>query len=85
MLAHSSFAPFAILAAALFSCQRQSVESGIAEQAILQQERQTLDQWAAGNPLGYLNVDASDVTYFDDIGAQSRVDGLEAMRTYSPR
>ena len=82
MLAHSIVAALAILAAALSGCQRQSAESGNAEQAIIQQERRALDQWAAGNPLGYLNVDASDVTYFDDIGAQSRVDGFEAMRTY---
>jgi ketosteroid isomerase-like protein len=25
---------------------------------------------------------AEDITYFDDIGAQSRIDGSEAMRTY---
>jgi ketosteroid isomerase-like protein len=53
-----------------------------AEQAILAQERKALDQWAQGNPLGYLDVDASDVTYFDDIAAHTRIDGLEAMRNY---
>ncbi|MFB3779291.1 MAG: DUF4440 domain-containing protein [Bryobacteraceae bacterium] len=53
-----------------------------AEQAILAQERKALDHWAQGNPLGYLDVDASDVTYFDDIAAQTRIDGLDAMRNY---
>ena len=53
-----------------------------AEQAILAQERRALDQWAQGNPLGYLDVDAGDVTYFDDIAAHSRIDGLDAMRDY---
>jgi ketosteroid isomerase-like protein len=51
-------------------------------QAILAQERKALDQWAQGNPLGYLDVDASDVTYFDDIAAHTRIDGIEAMRNY---
>lgn len=53
-----------------------------AEEAILAQERRALDQWAQGNPLGYLDIDADDVTYFDDIGVQSRISGVEAMRTY---
>jgi hypothetical protein len=52
------------------------------EQAILGQERRALDQWASGNPLGYVDTGADDVTYFDDIGAHGRVDGLEAVRTY---
>lgn len=53
-----------------------------AEQSILAQERRALDQWAQGNPFGYVDVDADDVTYFDDIGAHTRIDGLEAMRNY---
>ena len=36
------------------------------EQAILAQERRALDQWAQGNPLGYVETDADDITYFDD-------------------
>lgn len=50
------------------------------EQAILDQERRALDQWASGNPLGYVDIDAEDVTYFDDIGAHSRIDGLDRLR-----
>jgi hypothetical protein len=53
-----------------------------AEITILAQERRALDQWSAGNALGYIQIDADDVTYFDDIGAHTRVDGIEAMRTY---
>jgi hypothetical protein len=52
------------------------------EQAILGQECRALDQWASGNPLGYVDIDADDVTYFDDIGAHSRIDGLDKLRTY---
>lgn len=53
-----------------------------AAQVVLAQERRALDQWSAGNPTAYLDIDAADVTYFDDIRAQSRVDGIEAMRAY---
>lgn len=53
-----------------------------AEQAILAQERRALDQWSAGKPAGYAQVQAEDVTYFDDIGALRRVDGLPAVKKY---
>jgi hypothetical protein len=53
-----------------------------AEQAILAVERRALDRWAQGNPLGYVDIDADDVTYFDDIAAHTRIDGIEAMRNY---
>ena len=72
----------ALLAAALSGCQPRPAAQGDAEEAILAQERRALDQWAQGNPLGYLDIDADDVSYFDDIGAQSRINGVEAMRTY---
>lgn len=52
------------------------------EQAILARERSALERWSRGDPLGYLEIDADDVTYFDDIGAHHRVDGIEAMREY---
>jgi ketosteroid isomerase-like protein len=52
------------------------------ERAILTQERRALDRWAQGHPLGYVDIDADDVTYFDDIGAQRRIDGIAAVRSY---
>jgi len=53
-----------------------------AAEAILAQERRALDQWSMGNPLGYLEIDADDVTYFDDIRASQRIDGKSEMKTY---
>src|SRR5262245_16215742 len=76
---------------ALASCQSRSNEqcaaaagadSAADAQAILAQEKHALDQWSQGNAPGYLDVDAQDVTYFDDIGAQTRLDGIEEMQTY---
>ena len=66
------------------SCERRdnAVTHENADQAILAQERRALDRWAQGNPLGFVDIDADDVTYFDDIGAHTRIDGIEAMRNY---
>jgi ketosteroid isomerase-like protein len=52
------------------------------ERAILDRERQALDEWAAGNPMAYVEMDADDVSYFDDFGAQDRIDGITDMRSY---
>ena len=82
MLTRRRLILMALFAPALSGCQRPSAGQSDPAQAILAQERRALDHWAAGNPLGYLDVDAADVTYFDDIGAQSRVEGIEAMRSY---
>jgi ketosteroid isomerase-like protein len=82
MLRHRKFGLPALLTVLLQACQPQPADVGNTEQAIVAQERRALDRWAQGNPLGYLEVDADDVTYFDDIGAHSRIDGIEAMRNY---
>lgn len=43
-------------------------------------ERSALDRWITGDPQGYLNIYAPEVTYFDPF-REKRVDGLEAMKT----
>jgi ketosteroid isomerase-like protein len=53
-----------------------------AEQDIIALERSAADQWSQGNPFGYANNAADDVTWFDDIGAQSRIEGIAAFRKY---
>jgi hypothetical protein len=62
------------------SCAATPGES--VEETVLALERRALDQWAAGNPQGYAQDVAEDVTYFDDIAAATRVSGREAWRTY---
>lgn len=52
------------------------------EQTILVMEHQALDRWSAGDPLGYLEFCADDVTYSDDIAAQTRIDGREEFQNY---
>jgi ketosteroid isomerase-like protein len=53
-----------------------------AEKAILSAEREALTRWSAGDPVGYVKSAAADITYFDDIGAQLRVEGRDAVRAY---
>ncbi|MDD5057709.1 MAG: DUF4440 domain-containing protein [Sideroxydans sp.] len=51
---------------------------------IIALERAALDRWGAGDPSGYLEISAPDVTYFDPFLAQ-RIDGLEALAAwYAP-
>ena len=66
------------------SCEKnQDAQSDLdVEQTILAKERQALDHWSAGDPLGFAVNFADDVTYFDDISAQTRINGLEEMRKY---
>jgi ketosteroid isomerase-like protein len=52
------------------------------EQTILDLERQALDHWSNGDPIGFSKNFAVDATYFDDIGAEMRIDSIEALTTY---
>ena len=53
-----------------------------AEQAILALERQALDRWSSGDPMGFAEMSADDITYYDDVAASTRIDGLEEFRSY---
>jgi ketosteroid isomerase-like protein len=45
---------------------------------IIAMERTALDRWGNGDPRGYLEIMAPEVTYFDP-NQDARVDGLESM------
>lgn len=53
-----------------------------AQEAILAQEYRSLERWSQGDPVGYSAAAAPDITYLDDIGAQHRIEGIEALREY---
>jgi ketosteroid isomerase-like protein len=53
-------------------------DSSIAEH-ILQLERTALDRWGHGDPNGFLEISATDVSYFDPF-TEDRLDGLPALR-----
>lgn len=48
-------------------------------ETIISLERAALDRWGRGDPEGYLELYAHDVTYFDPMRGK-RVDGIDAMR-----
>jgi ketosteroid isomerase-like protein len=52
------------------------------EEVILEKERAALDRWSSGDPVGYTESAAEDMSYFDDIGAQNRLNGLQSCRAY---
>ena len=53
-----------------------------ATKSVLAKEQEALDQWSAGNP-GDITIHMSrDVTYMDDIGAHSRLNGFEEVQNY---
>lgn len=47
-------------------------------QTVIALERQALDRWGRGDPGGYLEIYAPEVTYFDP-QRERRVDGLDAL------
>ncbi|MGA2715677.1 MAG: nuclear transport factor 2 family protein [Bryobacteraceae bacterium] len=48
---------------------------------IIAMERAALDRWGKGDVNGYLDLDSTDITYFDP-ALEKRVDGLAAVKKY---
>jgi ketosteroid isomerase-like protein len=48
---------------------------------ILMLERSALDRWGKGDPGGFLELYATDISYFDPLTA-ARIDGRQAMENY---
>lgn len=40
------------------------------------------DRWASGDPMGFMECAAPDIIWSDDLGAQLRVTGYEALKAY---
>ena len=61
-----------------------SGSGGRQENAIITLERAALDRWGKGDPTGYLETYAPEITYFDPM-QERRVDGLVTMqKLYGP-
>ena len=56
------------------------VETGIADH-ILGLERAALERWGRGDPDGFLEITADDVSYFDPF-IERRLDGIDALRSW---
>jgi uncharacterized protein (TIGR02246 family) len=62
--------------AALTGCATTSTS----QDSIIAAERGALDRWGKGDPQGFLEVYAPDITYFDPL-QEHRLDGIDAMKT----
>ena len=69
-----------VIAVVISSAWAQAAEA-LQPDAIIALERAALDRWGKGDPQGYLESYAPEVTYFDPIG-EGRVDGIAAMKEY---
>jgi ketosteroid isomerase-like protein len=66
----------------VLSCSKEGKDN-VAEKVIAM-ERAALDRWGKGDPWGFTEISADEVTYFDT-GTERRVDGLKALREhYAP-
>src|SRR3989442_3779394 len=61
------------------SCERAAAPFDA--EGIIALEKAALDRWGKGDPQGYLETYAPDVTYFDPT-RDGRVDGLAAMKEF---
>ena len=54
-----------------------------ANEEIIALERSALDKWAQSNTMGYVDISADDVTWFDFTGVeQPRVEGRDAVKKF---
>ena len=58
-----------------------TVDGRTSSDQILMLERGALDRWGKGDPRGFLELYAADITYFDPVTA-ARIDGHQAMVNY---
>lgn len=77
-MSRRSLAALAVLAITLApACARAPAPDQ--PDTILALEHGALDRWGRGDPQGYLDLYARDVTYFDPM-REKRIDGLDAMK-----
>ncbi|HLA11522.1 MAG TPA: nuclear transport factor 2 family protein [Pyrinomonadaceae bacterium] len=75
--------PLAITGSPKTTAQKLKSADRLTEE-IIALERSALDLWFTGDPQGFLNLYAPEVTYFDP-NQEKRVDGLEAMKSLFSR
>lgn len=64
---------------ALSSCEQASAPFD--PDKIIAMEKTALDRWGKGDPQGYLETYAPEITYFDP-AREKRADGIQAMKDY---
>jgi ketosteroid isomerase-like protein len=72
--------PLIICGAAAVASYTPSLDAAQADEVIAL-ERGALDRWGKGDPQGFIEIYAAELTYFDPAVAR-RIDGLTAMKDY---
>jgi uncharacterized protein (TIGR02246 family) len=67
-----------MLAIVSVSCENAQQAATDTTRDVVAMERAALDRWGKGDPQGYLDIMADEVTYFDPM-QEKRIDGREAM------
>jgi ketosteroid isomerase-like protein len=70
---------FAAAAAALLAAPAQRPAENFDPKQIVAMEKAALDRWGRGDPQGYFEIMAPEITYFDP-STEKRIDGLPALR-----
>ncbi|MEW6194914.1 MAG: nuclear transport factor 2 family protein [Bacteroidota bacterium] len=72
-----------VIAITFTNCQEEEIKVNEKEisDKIISMERTALNRWGKGDPWGYLDIFADDVTYYNPF-ENSRIDGLDAMQKY---
>jgi len=75
---------FLLLTLFLSSCTNQPVmpTAEEAKDAVWKKIEMANDRWAEGDPMGFVDVAADDITWMDDLGAATPVVGKEAVTAY---
>jgi uncharacterized protein (TIGR02246 family) len=71
----------ALCGGAVVSAARSWSADAAQADEVISLERAALDRWGKGDPKGFLEIYAPEITYFD-VGTQRRLDGLAAMTDY---
>ena len=77
MLRRSLMAPGILASILAIACARAA--GPVQPDTIIGLERGALDRWGRGDPQGYLDLYAREVTYFDPM-REKRIDGFDAMQ-----
>ena len=59
----------------------KAADPGTSAEQIIMLERDALDRWGSGDPGGFLELYATNITYFDPL-TEKRIDGLRTMEDW---
>lgn len=76
------FIPAVILLMLIFFGCNTAPKHTNASEEIIALERSALDKWAHSNTMGYIDISADDVTWFDFTGDEQLVEGRNAVKKF---